>query len=686
MTSMSPRLISLDTESYGSITHTHTGTPLPRQNHFHPLRCLAQDNPPRPEYLAHTVTITTILHGRDPGDITQWQPGTTQILHPYIPQHRAILTAWLRHATTILGTNIPYDIKMLWTAYPEVQQVLSRLTTRLVDVTILNYLHSELRPEKSLKSLGPLLGTHRYDRTLKSDGRFPSPSDPAHEDYAAQDSHNNVLAACALARGITRDHPNSTKLTPYSQQFYSNTLWTCIEMSHSGVPFVKSKLQDLHNTTTTRAHLLDTQLAAHALDSTSPNPKIRKTTFLNSCIDRLLQHTPGAMDRLELTDKTKEVRFSNANRAILRTSLPPDDPAQPALTLYDEFSYADKLLGTYTHKRLYHKRNDPTNTRDVLLPHVSFPDTLMAYPSWYPTPSPEKDGGGDEGGTKQARITCKYPTLQTDPPELQACLQPLISCDLSQIELRVPGILSGEPAMLRAYNDNVDLHYERGDSMSTILRSYNYDLYVELQTKLGDKFRKTFRQGGKGINFADLFWSSAPTMQAQVAGLMGVVLPLDFFEKIADNRRHDRPVLYAWQESLVREACSTNKLTLPLIGQSRYFWPKSKKGRRTQWPTNEIVNFPVQATAGNVMLDLQSRVQHRFLTEKLPYRICLNIYDAFYIRHLLRPTFTTLESARITTIINDGLTDCMTIGYWHDLQTHYGRTLPLVAEIKVPPQ
>jgi len=573
---------------------------------------------------------------------------------------------------------------MLWAAFPEVRSSLSRLTHRLVDVTVLNYLHSELRPERSLKSLGPLLGTHRYDRTLNADGRFPRPSDPAHESYAAQDSHNNILAANALARGILRDHPGSAKLTPYSQNFYSNTLWTCIEMSYAGVPFVGSKLTKLHEDMLAKHSTLGEALRPYDLHPDGPEPQIRRNKFLTQCVDQLVEHNPTAMDRLELTDKTKAIRFSSANRSILRTSIPQNSPLQQALTLFDEFSYADKLLGTYTWKRLHHKRKDPTNQRDKLLPHPTFPDTLMAYPSWYPTPAPEKDGQGDEGGTKQARITAKYPTLQTDPPELQACLQPLISCDLSQIELRVPGILSGEPAMLRAYNEGIDLHYERGDSMAAILLDYNPEMYHELLTKLGDKFRKVFRQGGKGINFADLFWSSAATMQAQVAGLMGIVLPLDFFQRIADNRSKDRPVLYAWQESLVREAHSTNKLTLPLVGQSRYFWPKQKKGRRTAWPTNEIVNFPVQATAGNVMLDFQSRVQTHFLQHNLPYRVCLNIYDAFYIRHLLRPTFTGSESTRITGIINECLHEVTTRGYWHDLQQHYGRTLPLVIEIKTP--
>ena len=100
-------------------------------------------------------------------------PGPTFTLDLTDPTSHRYLLAWLRHADTIVGMNLPFDILWLRAFTPELALALSGRHT-LIDLSVVNFLHSELRPERSLKSLGPVLGTHSYrdDATLKDGRRF----------------------------------------------------------------------------------------------------------------------------------------------------------------------------------------------------------------------------------------------------------------------------------------------------------------------------------------------------------------------------------------------------------------------------------------------------------------------------------------------------------------------------------
>lgn len=309
------------------------------------------------------------------------------------------------------------------------------------------------------------------------------------------------------------------------------------------------------------------------------------------------------------------------------------------------------------------------------------PEVHTSHPSFFVVPSPFKDGGGGAGGTLQSRITCKDGAHQTDPPPIQACWESrweggiIISYDLKQIELCTAGLLSGEPFICDAIRHNWDLHSRRALKLwgETSLLARYLDLHgrgVD-SWKKNPSFNKKERQVGKRVNFADLFRSGANTMQSSVLSDVGELLPLSFFQDAVDNRRRDVPILWQWQEQIIAEARQTGRVTLPFIGQSRDFLGGDK------YDVNEIVNFPVQATASNTLLQIAHRVHasiraHPLRRGILPF---LNIYDALKFDCRDNACVEALDS-----IYREAILHVERRGYWSWLQDLHGREVPISYE------
>jgi hypothetical protein len=312
-------------------------------------------------------------------------------------------------------------------------------------------------------------------------------------------------------------------------------------------------------------------------------------------------------------------------------------------------------------------------------------DTWLSHPTWYITPSTQKDGGGSDGGTLQGRVTCKDGAHQTDPPEIQGLRQSrwlggiLAVMDLSQIELRVAALLSGEPFFLNAFLHGHDLHGRSAAhivwSEAEIIRRYPnlQSVPIDLWRKTCTEFSDKEGQVGKQINFAHLFRSGATTMQTSVLDKVGELIPLHIFEKIARNRAIDLPTLWSWQESLIHETRTQGRLILPFTGQSRSFLGGEK------YEVNEIVNFPVQTTAGNTLLRIQHHVHRLILASPFAARILpfLNVYDALYFDCDSDDAFAFLKSA-----LTEAVRVVSTSDYWHLLQLHHSRSVPLTYGLK----
>jgi hypothetical protein len=692
----SPRIISLDIETYGAAATNGRGQMLPAQTVFHPARAIATDGVARQDLvLTCAITIPAAEPTYEgPADfwdlarIAELQPGVTFTLNLTDPTTHPILLAWLRHAHTIIGMNLPFDILWLRAFSPAIALALNGRHT-LIDLSVVNFLHSELRPERSLKSLGPVLGTHAYNEaaTLKDGRRFPSPTSPELHAYNAQDTHNTMLAVAHLARRIQRDYPKTDKLSSYSVLHFSETLWSTIRMSETGIPFSLSGLSNLEASLIKQADDAINCAASGGVLIEGEGSVQSQREFMSRCIDNVLPVNPDFLSHplLSYTEKARELSWSSENRRLIASHLPDSHPARTIFECADKHSTAQKLVSSYTYPLLRHRRTKPTDKSSVLIPVTGTTDIGIAYPTWYTVPSVPKDSGS-EGGTIQARITCKNPAAQTFPAVIKDCEHSrypggsIVSFDLSQIELRVAAILSGEPTLLAAFNSGLDLHTQR------TLAIFGQD------AKDRPDF-KALRQIGKTVNFADLFGASSARLQRSVLDMSGTLYPLSFFDQIVASRHAQRPGLVGWQYSLCKQAEEQGYIELPYTGHTRTFtgfrlderaWRNKRElkqvlARGGKSMISEVCNFPVQATAGNVMLAIQNFI-HRALgpltsptSHKQP-QLFLQVYDALYFDC---PPGTEKQAADLMWAAVEFVG---TAGYWYELCKRSGHHAPLVYE------
>lgn len=684
-------IISLDIESYGAVERNWLGEEMPPQTVFHPVKGMRTDGV-GPDDLIVNVAITVPQEQRevrDLRDLAELEPGDTMVFQMHRRDHRMRLGAWLRKATVILGMNLQFDLTWLL----EKAWVAEALATKpmLVDLSVLNYLHDETRPERSLKAIGPVLNTHVYrdEDTLKFQ-RFPEPGERL-DQYVASDTHNTMLAVRELSRRIIGDYwecgassssqpdaavspllpgfgcpGRSGKGTARSLKHYSDVAWIGIRMACSGFAMDRPGLLALERKLLARIDRTARIAEALGVRLSGEGSGKSKSRFMAGCVRQAVRrHGTGIMDGFELSPKKKEVGYKDVNRHHLLNLLPRDHVRSRVLRIMELHSKAVKLHSSYVYPLLYHRRNRPSDKRSRLVRHQG---AWMAFPTWFITPSPAKDGGGDSGGTVQGRITCKSPSRQTFPKSISRLCRSrwsrgqVVAFDLSQIELRVAAVLSGEPALVGAYREGRDLHRERAQQI------FERDDIVDM-----------LRQVGKMVNFADLFDSSAETMQQQVLAMTGIEMSLGLFKEIQNKRATHRPVLTRWQKELRRHVDRYHYLELPVVGQSRWY-----VGGTTGKNKHEIVNQPIQTMAGNVLLDIQHRLASRW--EEPWERGCrvhqmCQVYDSVYLdvkeRALLGEVADSIQWA---------VESCVEEGFWGEMCDLTGHKVPLKYDLEGFPQ
>lgn len=684
------RILSVDIETYGACATDHQGRSLPVQNCFHPVKSVVCDRCPR-ESLVLTAAVTEV---KWPGGelslegFADAEPGCTRVFLMHDHEHRRWLSEWLRGADVLLGMNIQFDILYL-ASVPGFEFLMSNRRRRLVDLAVINYLHSELRPERSLKDICALFRIYRYpvEQAIRSGFRYRSPNDPGLIEYNARDAHNVVLAASVVSDRIRSLWPDSEKLKPPVLMHYSEVLWTAIWMSWRGVPVSRALMKQLRARCLQDMNEAIREARRHDLILTGAGSNKSKRDFVEKvcrAIDEAGLVPNGTIfgdDRLQKTP-TGLMSVSEENRKLLAGLLPRDHPMRAALDAFSAYEKASKLISTYI-APIIGMDSEPPDPRVMALPVHSDTDVpcdpglsdAVCYPTWYVVPTQTKDTTRDQGGTEQGRITCKYPAIQTFPGELKRCIQPpspddaIIWADLSQIELRVAALLSGEPSLLEAFRSGGDLHTERA-------------IYLfgekNLENMCGRPFDRTnpgfeiYRATGKATVFADLYLASAATMKATVLRNLGIDLPLSLFRRLERDRPRLRPKLWAWQQSLLKEVFKKGRLTLPITGQSRSFLGPKSLVRKAY--LNTIVNFPVQTVAGNTMLAIQAALARRIPPPSSnPWAFqFVNIYDAVGIvcrRDRLGDLMGCLHEA-----VNEVASPQ---GYWGKLQAYYGHVVRL---------
>jgi hypothetical protein len=524
---------------------------------------------------------------------------------------------------------------------------------------VLNYLHSEQRPEKSLKALAQLFGITKYDpaKSLKHH-RYCNAYDPDLHHYNHKDTWATLLTVERLEERIGEEFRRTEKLEPFCKWWYYRLFWTCLGMTEDGIAFDHDRLEELDFQLTCRAALLYSECRhIHGFLASGTGSDGSK---LELYVEALEEAGLTGDIRVEKTPTRGDVSVNRKNASLLMENLEPGSPTYIKIRQQQRFEALQKAVTSYTRPMLYGTKRNPIASRLLPLPEPR-PVTmdrpvLLAYPTWYPVPS--TSDAGVEGGTIQGRITSKGPALQTLPKRgpgsgIFRCLTSryhpgfLVMADLSQIEMRMAALLSGDPLMMAEYRAGVDRHtktakeickqaalymqhmgFEKLESEGQIYtpeRLLNYVKDPEPKVTDPDGF-KLWRYGGKTCNFLIIYHGHAKRLQMTFADDLGIVLPIEVCEAIISEQISTYSRLWSWQEELIQMAKKFHRIELPLTGQSRVFLG-SDKG--IEWTyLSEITNFPVQCPAANVMLDYQYNLKEGLRTLKRRVYLGLNVYDA----------------------------------------------------------
>ena len=206
--------------------------------------------------------------------------------------------------------------------------------------------------------------------------------------------------------------------------------------------------------------------------------------------------------------------------------------------------------------------------------------------------------------TKTGRFAARNPNMQNcprktnDPVGVRSfILAPeghvLVSCDFSQIELRVGAFYCRDPKMLETYRSGGDIHAQTTSVIFGVP-------YAQAADK-NDPDYKERRTIAKGVNFGACFGLFPRGLQRQLKFKAGLEKSLPECEAIIANLKAGYPNLARWQEQ-AKQAATRRQYTQTFLGRRRYLpGIRSQDWGRRSFAERCALNTPIQGTAADIL-------------------------------------------------------------------------------------
>lgn len=278
--------------------------------------------------------------------------------------------------------------------------------------------------------------------------------------------------------------------------------------------------------------------------------------------------------KLPILQKTPTGQASTADPVLQELAL---DFEIPRIII--EYRSLSKLMSTYTH-RLVEQINPATGRI-----HTSYNQT----------------------GTSTGRLSSSEPNLQNIPIRTiegrrirQAFIAPkgykMISADYSQIELRLMAHISGDPGLLHAFKNNLDIH------KATAAEVWNVAL---------DQVTAEMRRNAKAINFGLIYGMSAFGLTRQLG------IDRKAAQEYIDRYFARYPQVRAYMDNSREQAKKKGyvetlwgrRLYVPDINASQI--PRQRAAERT------AINAPLQGSAADIIKLAMIRIDHWLREEKI---------------------------------------------------------------------
>lgn len=195
---------------------------------------------------------------------------------------------------------------------------------------------------------------------------------------------------------------------------------------------------------------------------------------------------------------------------------------------------------------------------------------------------------------RTGRTTCNNPNLQNIPQDKNVRnlieARPgwkILECDLSQVELRVASIFSGDENMIHAYQSGSDLH------------SKTTELLFGDTSNLSKQEQKRKRTFSKSLNFGYLYGMSAKTFVDYARGF-NLDITEEYSEELRNNFFEAYPTLLTWHEDCIKYA-RANGYTWSPIGRKRFLPDINSSNFRARGQAErQSINSGVQGFASDM--------------------------------------------------------------------------------------
>jgi len=216
------------------------------------------------------------------------------------------------------------------------------------------------------------------------------------------------------------------------------------------------------------------------------------------------------------------------------------------------------------------------------------------------------------------RLSSNNPNLQNIPirtdlgKEVRKAFVPrdanhvLLSCDYSQIELRVIASISGDEAMMDAFNRNVDIH------TATAARVFGVPL---------DAVDKEMRRRAKTVNFGIIYGISAFGLSQRIG------IPRKEAKDIIDSYFREFPGIRDYMDQTL-DFARRNEFVETLLGRRRYIRDINSRNMTVRgFAERNAINAPIQGSAAD-MIKLAMINIHQLLDPKqYKTRMILQVHD-----------------------------------------------------------
>jgi DNA polymerase-1 len=182
----------------------------------------------------------------------------------------------------------------------------------------------------------------------------------------------------------------------------------------------------------------------------------------------------------------------------------------------------------------------------------------------------------------------------------------LVSADYSQIELRLIAEISGDTAMLDAFQQKLDIH------TATAAKVYGVPL---------EEVTSEQRRAAKTVNFSIIYGAGASNLSQQLG------IKRSEAKELIDNYFREYAGLRDYMTNIV-ESARKNGYVETLLGRRRYLRDiDSRNGMMRSMSERIAINTPIQGTAADLIKVAMIHIREAMMAQGFKSQMILQVHD-----------------------------------------------------------